>query len=257
MFGDYAYYKIKSKINTNSSDFEDQKVIESRKIFYSQFVKEGDLCFDVGANVGNRILPLLMLNAKIVAVEPQKYCQKILKARFGNKINLVPKGLSETEEVKDFFISNDSVLSSFSKEWIDSVKKTRFKEYKWKAIHKVQMTTLDKLIENFGIPAFIKIDVEGYELEVLKGLNRPINMISFEYTVPEQTDKAIACIKRLALINKKIEFNYSISESMEFTKSKWIEADEMINLINNQQFIETEFGDIYARNSKEIGTSLQ
>ena len=252
LLSDFAIYKlskIKNKIISRDIVLKEQKNINIRKVFYSQFVKEGDLCFDVGANIGNRISPLLMLNAKIVAVEPQITCQKILKAKFGNKITLVPKGLGEKEEVRELYISNDSVLSSFSKEWIDSVK-ARFNESNWNTIEKVQMTTLDKLIENYGIPTFIKIDVEGFEFEVLKGLTKSINMISFEYCVPENTGKAIACIKRLTFINKNIECNYSINESMEFVSNNWITTDEMINILNSQQLIESEFGDIYIRSCK-------
>jgi len=191
--------------------------------------------------------PLLAINARIVAVEPQKFCQKVLKIRFGKKIEVVPMGLGEAEEVREFYISDASYLSSFSRPWIDSVKNDRFKENSWSSVGKVQMTTLDKLIAKYGVPSFIKIDVEGFEMEVLKGLNSPIKMISFEYTTPQQTDRAIACIERIRSVNPDIECNYSVGESMSFEMDAFIGAEEMLNLINRAKFIDTGFGDIYVR----------
>jgi hypothetical protein len=110
----------------------------------------------------------------------------------------------------------------------------------------IEQTTIDNLIEKFGNPAFIKIDVEGYELEVLKGLSKETNLISFEYTVPEQTKKTIECINLFKLINKTIECNYSLGESMEFQLENWISDSDMINLIQSKNF-PTTVGDIYIK----------
>jgi FkbM family methyltransferase len=181
---------ITSKITGNN----ERKLLRKRKIFYASFVKKGDFCFDVGANLGNRIEPLLQIGAKVLAIEPQKTCIEYLQHKFGNKITLITKGVSDSEGVKSFYISDSSTISSFSREWINAVKEERFKEYNWDKVVETEMTTLDKLIQEYGVPVFIKIDVEGYELEVLKGLNSPVDVISFEYTTPEQTMKAIDCI---------------------------------------------------------------
>lgn len=218
-----------------------------RSKFYSTFIKSGDLCFDVGANRGNRVLPLLILGAKVVAMEPQADCIAHLKQKFGKKIAIVAKGLGEKESVKKFYVSNTSVLSSFSEEWIDSVKENRFNAYTWSEPVDLEITTADKLIETFGLPSFIKIDVEGYELEVLKGLTYPVKMISFEYTVPEQIEKAIRCIDQIIKYNSNIECNYSEKEGMQWGMDKWLLPDEMKNFISSDAFIATGFGDIYVR----------
>lgn len=250
LLGDLNIYRLrewKNRVLPNESYKQQKEEMIKRQAFYSRFVKADDLCFDVGANLGNRVGPLLAARARIVAVEPQVFCQKVLNWRFGKKIAVVPMGLGETEDVKEFYISDASYLSSFSKTWIDSVKKDRFKENEWSNVGKVQMTTLDKLIAKYGTPAFIKIDVEGYELEVLKGLNSPVKMISFEYTTPEQTERAIGCIERVRSINPDIECNYSVGESMEFAMTEFISVRDMLQLINSRKFIETGFGDIYLR----------
>lgn len=92
----------------------------------------------------------------MVAVEPQEQCCHQLKKEFGNRITIVPKGLGEIEDVKQFFISDDSTLSPFSGDWINFVKWTkRFKGKKWNKVTNVEITMLDKLIKEFGKPAFI------------------------------------------------------------------------------------------------------
>ena len=221
-----------------------------RSRFYGSFVSKGDICFDVGANLGNRIAPLLLLGCSVVAVEPQEVCYKYLQKKFGSKIKLVTKGLGKTDSVQKFYLSNGPVLSSFSEEWIDAVKSTRSQEYNWDNSVDVEMTTADKLIAQYGLPSFIKIDVEGYELEVLKGLSYAIKMISFEYTVPQQAEKPAQCIDRILSVNKNIECNYCVAETMEFASHKWLTAEEMKQFIATDEFIETSWGDIYVRTKK-------
>jgi len=225
---------------------ENEALLKRRKLF-SHYIKPGDLCFDVGANIGNRVEPLLNIGARVVAIEPQKSCYDILAKRFGDKITLVTKGLSNEEGIKKFFISDESTISSFSEEWINAVKNDRFKDASWNKVVEIEMTTLDKLISEFGVPAFIKIDVEGYEVEVLKGLHNAINLISFEYTVPEQMMKVIDCINYIQTTNENIECNYSVGESMELATQNWLDADKMKTYILSEAFIETRFGDVYVR----------
>lgn len=247
LLGNRHYLKLKSIFLLKKTHEDNVEIINQRKVFYSQFVNSGDLCFDVGANIGNRISPLLMLNAKIVAIEPQISCQKILNSKFGNKITLITEGLGEKEGEAEFHISDASTISSFSKDWIESVRSGRFKDYSWGTKTKVRMTTLDNLIDQYGIPSFIKIDVEGYELEVLKGLTKSVNMISYEYCVPEQTQQAIDCARRIVSINPNVEFNYSFHETMAFSLEKWVQLDKIIEIIDAKPFQDTLFGDIYVK----------
>jgi FkbM family methyltransferase len=241
------YKRIKRNIE---KPILEKKSLKKRVKLYSQFVSAGDLCFDVGANMGNRIEPLLTVGAKVVAIEPQEKCYRYLQSKFGSKIQIVTKGLGDKEGFLNFYISNASTISSFSKDWIDTVKEDRFKNYTWNTVEKIEITTLDNLIKKFGIPNFIKIDVEGFEYEVLKGLSCPVNYISFEYTIPEQLTKAIDCIKRIKEVNPRIECNYSIAETMEMELDRWLPSDAMIELIQTNSFINTSFGDIYVRSIK-------
>jgi len=227
----------------------EQKFFARLKTFYSQFVSQGDLCFDVGANLGNRIEPLLSIGARVVAFEPQNVCCEYLRAKFGSRIILIQKGVGASPSKQKFFLSNNLLLSSFSPEWIDSVEASnRFAgTSKWDKVVEMEITTLDVSIAKYGIPAFIKIDVEGFELEVLKGLTNKIKMISFEYTTPEQVGKIVECLKEIEKHSTDLECNYSVKENMKFELNSWINISEMKEYVLQQEFIETELGDIYVR----------
>ncbi len=231
---------------------KEKEMIEKRKNFYLQFLNSGDTYYDVGANYGNRIYPIINSGINIIAVEPQYECLKYLKRKFGNKIKLVPMGLGPKVEEKTMFISDAHTISTFSEDFIESTKKSgRFSMYNWNVKRQIKMTTLDNLIAEFGLPRFIKIDVEGFEIEVLKGLTHPIDTISYEYAVPEQTDKAVLCLQRIMEIsNNKVSCNYSIGESMKWALTEWLTPEQMIAEITSQKFTDTGFGDIYIKYNK-------
>ena len=121
------YIKLRSLYKNK----EERQFFKLRKNFYKSLLNPGDLVFDVGANIGNRVEAFLALNAKVVAVEPQSFCRKVLRIKFGSKIEIVEEGLGEKEETKTMHISNANTISSFAEDWIEKVKEGRFKEYEW------------------------------------------------------------------------------------------------------------------------------
>jgi len=212
---------------------------------YQRWVKPGGLVFDIGANVGNRIDIFLEIGAKIVAVEPQKHCVQILMEKFGNKINIENIGLSESEGILEFHIADESTISSFSTEFITKTGSSRFRRNEWKETIQVPVSTCDKLIEKYGIPDFCKIDVEGFELEVLKGLNTKIPALSFEYCVPEMADDLYACLERLNVIDAAASYNYSVGESFVMSLDQWLSFPEFFSHVKEKKFHKSLFGDIY------------
>ncbi len=217
-----------------------------RQDFYSQFLQAGNLYFDIGANYGNRIGPILKLGVKsIVAVEPQKLCCEHLRLQFPS-ITVLQKGVGASEGVQDFFVSDNPVLSSFSTEFISRTENDRFRGTNWEAATPMQLTTLDNLVKEYGMPDFIKVDVEGYEEEVFKGLTQKVKLLSFEYTLPELADKLYVILQKLGSLGN-CEFNYSVGESMAFELKDWIGYDPFLQLIISPEFVKTGFGDIYVR----------
>lgn len=217
-----------------------------RKEFYSEFIKAGDLVFDVGANKGNRTVIFLELGAKVVAVEPQKECYEHLTKRFGDTIDLIKLGLGENESTETMYVSGSTLISSFSKDHVDMMQEDRFKGADWGNTIEIKMTTMDKLIEQYGTPAFCKIDVEGYEYDVLKGLSKPLKGLSLEYIVPENTQVLVDCITHLSNLGS-VECNFSYGESMKYNLPKWKSGKEMIDYVQTEEFTNTSYGDVYIK----------
>ena len=218
----------------------------NRRNFYAQFLKKGDTYFDIGANYGNRISPIMKLEVGlIVAVEPQEACCNYLRETFKG-ITVLQNGVGAIAETKTFYVSSDSVLSSFSQDFIFKTGDTRFVGNTWNETRQIEIITLDSIIERYGIPDFVKVDVEGFEPEVFKGLSKPLKVVSFEYTVPELTDNLFPIIEKLNSLGN-CTFNYSIGESMELHLKGWVSFESIKKILETSSFIATGFGDVYVK----------
>jgi FkbM family methyltransferase len=212
--------------------------------FYKKIISKNDLCFDIGANIGNRTAIFLRLGGKVVAVEPQKDCLQFIKERFVKNKNLIIEqaALSDKVEELEFYIANKNECSTFSTELIKRFGKEGF--LKWNKKEIIKTTTLDILIEKYGLPQFCKIDVEGFELKVLNGLSKRISVIAFEFNHPFLKD-AIDCV--LLLSGKGyLLFNYIAFEKFEFKCEQWVNAEQIIEMLKSMT-PEIATGEIFAK----------
>ena len=217
--------------------------------FYAQFIQANDLCFDIGAHVGNRINVWSDLGARVVALEPQPHCMRLLKRWYGHysHITLIEQAVGAKTGTQSLFISQRTpTVSTLSRDWMNTVQQTdsSFAKVEWDEAIPVTMTTLDALIAQCGEPAFCKIDVEGYELEVLRGLSQPLRALSFEY-IPATSESSIACLSRLDDLGH-YQFNWSRGESQQLQSPTWLTLHEMVSILRNMS-INSGSGDIYAR----------
>lgn len=197
------------------------------RAFYRNVIQPGDLCFDVGAHVGNRTGALLAIGARVVAVEPQPLYARILNRLYGKhpRFTLLQCALGAAPGRGVMLVSSRTpTVSTLSAEWANEVGKSlSFGPVRWDQRIEVEERTLDALIADFGMPAFCKLDIEGYELEVLNGLSQPIRSLSFEFLVPSM-DRTLRCIDRLSALGN-YEFNFIKGEYPRLVLAAWGKAD--------------------------------
>jgi FkbM family methyltransferase len=213
---------------------------------HRQFVKRGDLVFDIGAHVGDRVASFRRIGAKVLAVEPQPALAKTLRIIYSANRSIEVAETAVGREVGDvrLMINVDNpTVSTASSAFVHAARDADgWREQQWdKSIH-VPMTTLDVLIAEHGRPAFIKIDVEGFEEEALMGLTQPVDALSFEFTTI-QREVGRACIERCTALGFP-HFNAALGESQEL--GQWRTADEIKRWLDGLPH-EANSGDVYAR----------
>jgi FkbM family methyltransferase len=209
-----------------------------RRHFYRQFVTPGSLCFDIGANMGNRTEIFLDLGATVVAVEPQQVCVRSLKSRFPvtDRLVVLPMGVGATRGIAPLYECSVHILTTMSPTTLaNPISDTAT----FAAPRKVRTTTLDDLVGVFGMPAFVKIDVEGYESEVLRGAHEALPVLSFEYN-PSYRANLDECLRLLGALGD-YEFRFSWGESLAFSTG-WTSAAGVA-----AQLPTDSYGDVYAR----------
>ena len=232
---------MENEINNNqitAKSVEDEAFIR----FYSKLISPGELIFDVGANIGNHSARFASMGNPVIAVEPQPDCQLHLLARFFTQplVRIAPLAVGPSCGIAEMQICDAAnTISTLSKEWTEG----RFSEFEWNRTIKVTTVTMEQLIEIYGTPKYCKIDVEGFELEVLKGLRQAIPIVSLEYT-REGLIRAIDCIERLLLLGFK-RFNITRAEQYEFLLSESSGPEKIMQFIDSDED-PLLWGDIYA-----------
>ena len=213
---------------------------------YARFIKPGDLVFDVGSHVGDRIAAFRRLGARVIACEPQPALITLLRLIYGRDktIKIVPVAVGRAIGQIDLKINVDNpTVSTASPDFVKASEGAAgWEGQNWDKSVTVRMTTLDALIALHGLPAFIKIDVEGFEAEALAGLTQPVAALSFEFTTI-QRDVARACIARSAALGY-LRFNAALGESQEL--GEWRSAAEIAQWLEALPHTANS-GDIYAR----------
>lgn len=208
----------------------------ARRALYRPFVNRGDLAFDIGANTGRAADALLALGACVVAVEPNPRLAGELRRRNRRSLRVEESAVGATIGTAKLHLGKNPDHSTVSDAWLERAPTSG----RWEGTIVTGMTTLDALIEKYGIPAFVKIDVEGYDAEVLAGLSVPLEALSFEYqgSFPEVAERC------LQLLGNGWEYALTKEDGTVFVRG-WTSADEVVDAVRSSS--PDMWGDVFAR----------
>lgn len=199
--------------------------------FYARFVHAGDLCFDLGAHVGNRILCWRSLGARVVAVEPQPALATVLRTLYGHdrKVSIVSAAVGRCEGglTLQLNLTNPTIASASPEFLAAAAEAPSFREETWSASVSVATVTLDGLIAQHGHPAFVKIDVEGFEAEAVAGLTTPVPALSLEF-VPMMRVVIETALDRLRDLGD-YQFNAYFGDDLRFVHDRPLGHAEVVH----------------------------
>jgi FkbM family methyltransferase len=208
--------------------------------------KPGDLIFDIGANIGDKTVTFLRLGARVVAVDPDEHNQNVLRQKFlrsrirPKPVMIVGKAVGARVGVETMLVcAPGSVFNTLSEKGAGIISDSTNRpgqlsdviEYKEKKT--VETTTLDHLIEAYGLPFFIKIDVVGFELEVLQGLHRSVPFLSFEIGLPESRRELLQCVGLLGGLSSSGQFNYTWDRRNGLALDRWLDVRSFLRILES------------------------
>jgi FkbM family methyltransferase len=217
--------------------------------FYRRLLAElrpGDLIFDIGANEGFKTDLFLRLGARVVAIEPDETNQSILREKFARfrlvrkPVVIVGKAVSDNSRSETMWVDGPgSAVNTLSQKWASALNTNKARHahghhgLDFARQRTVETTTLEQLMCAHGMPMFIKIDVEGYELNVIRGLQRPVPYLSFEVNLPEFRPEGLQCVEILARLAAAGKFNYAVECERGMVLERWLSADEFLPVLGS------------------------
>jgi FkbM family methyltransferase len=227
----------------------DRRIIDQRRAelqFYRAYLQKfrpGHLFFDIGANHGHKTDIFLRMGARIVAVEPDRHSQEVLRRRFlryrfvKKPVVIVGMAASDRDGFDTLWLdAPGSAKNTLNSKWVGLLRadERRFgKRLAFANRQEIETVRMETLIAKHGVPFFIKIDVEGHEPSVLRGLRHAVPYLSFEVNLPEFRSEGQQCIELLTDLAAEGQFNYAVDCQSGFALQKWVDRREFLPIFND------------------------
>jgi FkbM family methyltransferase len=235
-------------------EFADRKRRELN-VYRSLITRPGPI-FDIGANIGQKAVLFAQIGSPVICVEPDTTAVDTLRRRFkaNDRVHILHAAVgSAIGTARMYQLDESSPYNTLSEKWMRMLTDTERPRFATpptvRAVLEVPATTLDRLIERFGMPAYVKIDVEGAELNAIKGLSARVPLISFESVLPDFREEALEILERLHAMDPRGMFNYCLDQpGPELSSERWLSYDEIRDFVRSGEGLLME---IYCRSNPD------
>jgi FkbM family methyltransferase len=184
---------------------------------YMRMRKTGTL-FDIGANHGIYTDVNRYKYEKCILVDANPQLTRELREKYKEDKGVhVVEAIVSNKDSETFYIANSDQISTADPEWISQ---SRFsKNYRWSPVQGIPTLSLDKLISLYGVPTFLKVDVEGYEYNVLLSLTQKVPALAFEWAEEKKSEILLTMehLHKLGFtkfhIQMEDEYSYQVEDS--------------------------------------------
>ncbi len=216
--------------------------------FYSQFFQPGTRVFDVGANQGEYAEIFAREGGRVLAIEPNTaYSPRLNALSRMFDIHPVFAAIAEAPGEAELQVCSTAIYSTLvdpHAEWIET--SPDYAGVKWTHTLKVPVTTLDILAKEFGEPEYVKIDVEGFEINVLRGMTFRPRYLSFEFGA-RRKGPSVECLEHLGAQNFK--FRPIVGRKYRFATPEWMDLPAAKAWLESFSVEQAEYGDMFALRS--------
>ena len=202
--------------------------------------------FDIGANIGRWSLANIDNCEKIIAIEaaPDTFNTLSNNTNTNNKIICLNFAVcNSNDEYITFYNSQADTISTMNKDWLESPT-SRFYNYTTHNIIKCTPIKIDKLIEIYGLPTLIKIDVEGGEFECVTSLTQKVDNICFEWA-SETNTITFNCIDYLENLGFN-EFAIQFEDNYTYRPQIYTNKENILQILNKTT-PKKEWGMVWAK----------
>jgi FkbM family methyltransferase len=180
-----------------------------------------------------------------VAVEPNTaYTTRLQALARGADIHPVFAAIGDAPGTAVLNVCSEpgfSTLADPRSEWIED--SPDYETVRWTHTLEVAVTTMDDLARDFGEPEYVKIDVEGFEINVLRGMTFRPRYLSFEFGA-RRKDACLECLGNLA--ERDYVFRPIVGRDFRFETAEWMRLAEAKDWLGGFSVGHAEYGDMFA-----------